>query len=485
MRSSLTSSHNIILNSHSSDWYFTAPWDPVPIRRGDALGLRAGADYFADLLAPDLSNAASDARWISLLSWCLVWSDVVWRNAGGGDLSRRDGQRARYAWLRPLELLWVDRTLESGQTSGQLRGRRSIKRWSENERRLPNFAMSPDQFHRYRQIGSYGAYRVVFRRVKGITTGDGWTPAKIARDLAELVNQSLPSLPSDVRLSREHFENATKWGHWSKEKHAEYWTNHGWPMWREFARKGFRPTPDDKLGEKLPEKERRLLEPTLFSAESTRRVTAGALAGAKGASTHAELCDALASSSALAKKIDPKLLALLPAFTRFADASMHAMRGLWNEINQDATTPTPTIAKLVRSQELRDRFEMVRATGDLWLRAISKSKIVFPHGEVVTRLALAMQKAKTPINQLRALAHHHQEHGGGRRWFCEDGSTMVPLVDDTGIAASDYRFRLRPLSRLAAQCGVANMNHVLNAVDLKEYNDNAQPEPEDEEGDAL
>src|SRR5262249_14808115 len=32
-------------------WYFTAPWDPVPIRRGDALGFRAGADYFADLLA--------------------------------------------------------------------------------------------------------------------------------------------------------------------------------------------------------------------------------------------------------------------------------------------------------------------------------------------------------------------------------------------------------------------------------------------------
>lgn len=55
-------------------WYFTAPWDPVLIRRGDALGLRAGADYFAELLAPGLSNASSDARWISLLSWCLMWS---------------------------------------------------------------------------------------------------------------------------------------------------------------------------------------------------------------------------------------------------------------------------------------------------------------------------------------------------------------------------------------------------------------------------
>jgi len=49
----------------NAGWYFTAPWDSVPIRRGDALGLRAGADYFADLLAPGLSNATSDARWIS------------------------------------------------------------------------------------------------------------------------------------------------------------------------------------------------------------------------------------------------------------------------------------------------------------------------------------------------------------------------------------------------------------------------------------
>jgi hypothetical protein len=66
-------------------WYFTASWDPVPIRRGDALGLLAGADYFGDLLAPGLSNAASDASWISLLSWCRKSSHVAWRNAGSGE----------------------------------------------------------------------------------------------------------------------------------------------------------------------------------------------------------------------------------------------------------------------------------------------------------------------------------------------------------------------------------------------------------------
>lgn len=460
-------------------WYFTGPWDPVPVRRGDALGFRAGADYFGDLVAPGLSNAASDARWISLLSWCLAWSHVVWQRAGGGDLSRRDVQRARYAWLRPLELLWVDRTLESGQTTGQLRGRRSIERWRKDERQLPNFAMSPDQFRRYRQVGTYGAYRVVLRTVPGLTKGDGYTPAETALQLATLVNESLPR---DVRLKHETFENGTKWGHWTDDE-ARYWVRHGWPVARAKADSGLLPTSDDAIRKRLSEEERRLLEPVLFSTESTRRGTAEALAGAKGASSHADLCDTLASSSSLSKKIEPRSLAPLPAFSRFADASMHAMRGLWTEINHDDGKQAPAVDTLARSSELRGRLDMARAAGAAWLRAPGRS--VFPHNPVITQLAESMQAATTPIDQLRALARHHHELGGGRRWFREQAGTMVPLVADTGIAASDYRFRLRPLSRLAAQCGVANMNHVLNAVERNELEDVARREPDDEEGDAL
>jgi hypothetical protein len=315
------------MSEHGS-CYFTAPWDPVPVRRGDALGLRAGADYFADLLAPGLSNAASDARWISLLSWCLKWSHVVWTNAGGSDLSRRDDQRARYAWLRPLELLWVDRTLESGQTTGQLRGRRSIGRWRKADRQLPNFAMSPDQFRRYRQVGTYGAYRVVLRTVPGLTTGDGWTPDATALALADLVNNSLPR---EVRLKQEHFENGTKWGRWSGSDAARYWVERGWQTsWAKVG--GFLPTPDNAVSKRLPEEERRLLEPALFDAGSTRRVTAEVLANAKAARSHTDLCDALANSSALSRKLEPTSVASLPAFSRFADASMHAMRGLWDQI---------------------------------------------------------------------------------------------------------------------------------------------------------
>jgi len=451
-------------------WYITAPWDPVQIRRGDALGLRVGADYFADLMAPGLSNATSDARWISLLSWCLKWSHVVWKNAGGGDLSRRDDQRARYAWLRPLELLWVDRTLESGQTTGQLRGRQSIKRWSKANRQLPNFAMSPDQFRRYRQIGMYGAYRVVLRTVPGLTAGDGWTPDATALALANLVNDSLPR---GVQLKQEHFENRTRWGCWSGGNEARYWVERGWQIsWEKKG--GFLPTPADAVSKRLPQEERRLLKSALFSAESIRSVTAEALTNAKGARSHADLCDALANSSALSKKLEPTSLAPLPFFSRFADAAMHAMRGLWNEINHDEEKQAPAIEKLARSIELESMLGLVRDAGVAWLGTPGRS--VFPHDHVVTRLAEAMRDAASPVDQLRALTRHHHEHGGGRRWFREQSGKLVPLVADTGIAASDYRFRLNSLCRLAAQCGVANMDHALNAM--------AQQKSDDEEDDA-
>lgn len=452
----------------------------MAIRRGDALGFRASADYFADLLAPGLSNATSDARWISILSWCLKWSHVAWTKAGGGDLTRRDDQRARYAWLRPLELLWVDRVLEFDEdATGQLRGRRSVKRWRDSQRKLPNFAMSPDQLRRFRQVGTYGAYRVVMRTVPGLTIGDGWTPDDTAIKLAKLVNDSLPR---EVRLEQKHFENGTKWGGWSGGDEARYWVERGWQTSR-LKSGGLLPTPDDAVSKRLPDEERRLLEPALFGAESIRRVVAEALASAESAKSHADLCDVLANSDAVAKKLKPGSLAPLPSFSRFADAAMHAMRGLWNEINQDKTEQAPSLEELARSMELRSRLVLVRETGDAWLRARGRS--TFPHDRVVTKLAEAMRTEKSPVQQLRTLERHHREHGAGRLWFREQGGKIVPLVADTGIAASDYRFRLRSLSRLAAQCGVARMKDVLDAVETDELDDVAGHGPDDEEVDVL
>lgn len=449
-------------------WYLTAPWDPVPIRRGDALGFRAGADYFADLLAPGLSNGTSDARWISILSWCLQWSHVAWRSAGGSDLSRRDEQRARYAWLRPLELLWIARTLVSEQATGQLRGRRSVKRWLDGldeGLRLPNFAMSPDQFRRYRQVGTYGAYRVVLRTIPGFTTGDGWTPAETSLKLSRLVNETLPRA---ARLKSERFENGTKWGTWSGGDEARYWVERGWETsWATTG--GLLPTPDDAIRKRLPEEERNLLEPALFAAGSARRVTAEVLASAKAAKSHIDLCDALAASTVLATKSEPASLAPLPSFTRVADAAMHAMRGVWNEINHYDAKQAPTVTKLASSTDLQARFDGLRGAANAWMQ--SKSRSTFPHENVVTRLAEAMLAAANPADQLRALSTHHFEYGGGRRWFREQGGKLIPLVADTGIAASDYRFRLRSLASLAAQCDVANMNHALDVVSRQDLDD--------------
>jgi len=451
-------------------WYFSAPWEPVSIRRGDALGFRAGADYFAELLAPGLSNGTTDARWITLLSWCLRWSHVAWRNAAGRDLSRPAHQLARYAWLRPLELLWVARTLKFVKhPTGQLRGRRSIQRWLDNGQQAPDFAMSPDQFGRYRQVGMYGAYRVVFRTLPGLTTGDGWTPGATALELARIANDSLPVA---ARLKELPSEKGTKWGHWTTLE-ARYWVERGWKSSLETAG-GFLPTPADASRKPLPRNERDLLEPALFGIDSIRRVTAEVLAKAKEAKSHLDLCEALASSSELSKKLAPASLAALPTFSRFADASMHAMRGLWNEINQDDTNQSPPIEKLAQLPELKSRFSGLRQAGEAWLSAGART--AFPHGQPVTQLATAMRAASTPVDELRALATHHYERGGGRRWFAERNGTLVPLVAATGIAASDYRFRLGALSRLAAQCNIASMDNALNVI--------AQVESDDDEGGA-
>ena len=141
----------------------------------------------------------------------------------------------------------------------------------------------------------------------------------------------------------------------------------------------------------------------------------------------------------------------------------------------------PTANKLARSSELSTRLNIVRETGIAWLSAPGRS--TFPHDDIITRLAMAMQAAKKPIDRLRALAEHHYTHGGGRRWFRETDGKMVPLVADTGIVASDYRFRLRSLICLAAQCDVANMKKAHSAVQQRELERNAPSEYDDEDED--
>lgn len=139
----------------------------------------------------------------------------------------RDRQAARrlYEWIRPLELLWVARTLErTGENARrrQLPGQRAVRRWLEN-RAEPDFGLSMDQRVRYRQTGAYGGYRVALRRLPGLTIGgDGWQAGVVGERLAEIVNQKIDwRRPNFDKFKRRSVEGNDFWlGHWEDWDHG-------------------------------------------------------------------------------------------------------------------------------------------------------------------------------------------------------------------------------------------------------------------------
>jgi hypothetical protein len=104
-------------------------------------------DQFANAIAPHLSNRVRDGRWVTILAWCLARSQEVFHASGGRSVTTRAQQRERYAWLRPLELMWVARTiaLASDWRLRSLAGRRSVRPWYEDDmQRTDRFGMSED-----------------------------------------------------------------------------------------------------------------------------------------------------------------------------------------------------------------------------------------------------------------------------------------------------------------------------------------------------
>jgi hypothetical protein len=124
----------------------------------------------------------------------------------------RAQQQDRYAWLRPLELMWVARTiaLADDWRDRSLTGQRCVRPWYEfDDQASDRFGMSADQFRAYRQTGMYGGYRVVLRRWPGMTvSADGWTPGPATMRLARWLNGKLgsarPSAPSNPGEGSEH-----------------------------------------------------------------------------------------------------------------------------------------------------------------------------------------------------------------------------------------------------------------------------------------
>ncbi|WP_147444393.1 MULTISPECIES: hypothetical protein [Corallococcus] len=426
------------------------------------MGLRGLSDQYADALAPDLSNGTVDARWITLLSWCLKASHDVWVKAeGDSGLGSRAAQQRRYAWLRPLELLWVTWTLRAGNPGGrQLRGQRAVRKWLASGERGERFGMPPEQFHRYRQTGLYGAYRTLLRRVPGLTLGehgpDGWTPSTVVNDLFDHVNRRLPK---QARFRDEILENGTQWGRW-REREEFWWIKAGWGLDVQGLEELF-PT-EAGVSKPLPEEERELLRGCLFPKDHRRLVVARVLKGVEPGSRHVDLCDLLAADSVLRASDAGPLLATLPAFTRLADAGMEAMRALWAAIGASDQAGGPEVADLASAPEIQQPLSRLVESSRTW--NAREDLATLRAGEASVVLASAMAGARTPGDQLRALARHHELHGGGLRWFRLRRGRVEPLLPQNGAAASPYRFRLWPLARLARQCGVADTRMALEAA---------------------
>ncbi|MHB1422254.1 MAG: hypothetical protein ACYC3I_03455 [Gemmataceae bacterium] len=430
--------------------FFTEPWEPVIVRRGDALGLRALADQFADALAPDLSNRVRDGRWVTILAWCLARSQEVFHASGEHSVATRSQQQARYAWLRPLELMWVARTLTltEDRKGRQLAGVRSVKRWLEGGKRpTDRFGMTVDQFRAYRQTGMYGGYRLAFRRWPGMTEqGDGWTPGKATIQLAKWLDKKLGAArpPWALHASGEEEDSLSTRSAKLGRGREHWWWLQKWTTFDQSGSSADQNTlPRRKDDEKLPESDH--LKPLLFGDDKhgTLRLKVAGEVEKTPATDHIGVCEHLGRAFAS----DP-IFVLLPRFSRLADAGTKAMdlvaQSLQNEVHVD-------LADVAARSEAASICEELMAAAQKW-REKPSMQIPLPHIATADCFADAIRSAQ-PVECLRALLQHHEMYGGGLRWFVlRNGS--VELRTPWRGGSSRYRFRLWPLCRLATQCGV-------------------------------
>lgn len=76
--------------------FLTLPPTRPPSRRRDPFGFSEVATYYADMLAPGLTNRQRDPRWLSILCWSI-------QQVQHG-FSALDSDKERYDRLRGLEL---------------------------------------------------------------------------------------------------------------------------------------------------------------------------------------------------------------------------------------------------------------------------------------------------------------------------------------------------------------------------------------------
>lgn len=463
-------------------WFFSAPDESAPVRRGDALGLQPLANMFADIIAPGLSNRTVDARWLTILCWCLKQSDSVFRrlvagyNYGDEWLQTREGARLRYECLQPLELMFVywgikidKKNDEKNGVQGsdekvrrQLPGQRTISGLVEPgiriDQAVPEFGMSEYQLQRYRYAGIYGAYRKALRDFYGLTVplpgnrrGDGWNLGEIGSKLAEEMDGRLGevnrfrTIDSLVRKLIGRFECPPEMV-----------------------------LPQDRMRlEPLPWREKKLLEGAIFGKDrygKRRRASAEEISCATD-----DLVRAFARGE-LSKEV-PALRYL----EFFDDLTTSAFEVLM--LIAKAGENAGSTLSLLAPHAGRDCRKLMDATGR-WRKARKawgNDGVSFNmESELVKADDLAIRIAEAGrdvVSVMRALVDYHQERGGGLRWVGvrdESGghSGLIRLITVfSGQSAPRYTYRFFQLERLAVQCGVVTPSGKLQDWDDNEPGD--------------
>lgn len=430
---------------------FTEPWEPVVVRRGDALGLRALADQFADALAPDLSNRVRDGRWVTILAWCLARSQEVFHASGGRSVATRAQQLDRYAWLRPLELMWVARTIGLAEDwrDRSLAGQRRVRPWYEDdEKSKDRFGMSADQFRRYRQTGMYGGYRLAFRKWPGMAVrGDGWTPGPATIQLASWLDERLGAARPAWSLHAGDGEEdnlSTRSAKLGRGEEHRWWVRQ-WTTFDEGGKSADENTLPRRRSDFTILPEARLLKPLVFGGDGNglRRQEVAREAAGSAATDHIGLCEHLGRVFA-----SDRTVALLPQFSRLADAGMAAMNLIATALQNEVRVDLADVAALPNAGSI---CAELTAAAQEWLK---DARMQIPHIDTAHRFAGAIGSAR-PDECLRGLLRHHEDHGGGLRWFVLRDGRVEPRTPWRG-GSSLYRFRLWSLCRLATQCGVLN-----------------------------
>lgn len=429
---------------------FTAPWEPIVVRRGDALGLRALADQFADALAPNLSNRVRDGRWVTILAWCLARSQEVFHASGGRSVVTRAQQGERYAWLRPLELMWIARTIALAEDwrDRTLAGQRRVRPWYEiYGKATDRFGMSADQFRAYRQTGMYGGYRLVFRTWPGMTVlGDGWTPGPATNQLAKWLDDKLGKAARPAwRLhagAEDDSQVSSKSAKHGRGDECEWWCK----KWSTFDKGGasseYNTLPRRKTDFAiLPEAS--LLKPLVFGDDphGKQRTAVAKEVQKAAAETHLEICGHLSYVFG-----SDRTIALLTPFSRLADAGMEAMDLVAASLRKESRVKLSEVAALQRASDVCD--ELVAAAQE-WRK---NTEMPVRHIERAHRFASAIP-SRRPAECLSALIQYHEMYGGGLRWFVLRNGWVEPRTPSR-VGSSRYRFRLWSLCRLATQCGV-------------------------------